>query len=51
MFFLAVILSAVFLDEPPFLREGLMIAATIGSLFTTRKDIHEANLVTLDPIK
>lgn len=51
VFFLAVILSAVFLNEPPFLREGLMIAAAIGSLFTTRKEVHEANHFTLDPIK
>ena len=49
--FLAVILGSVFLTHPPFLREGLMIAAAVGSWFTTRKSIHEANHFNFHPIR
>ena len=49
--FLAVILGAVFINKPPFLREFLMIAAAIGSYFTTQKQVHESNHFTLHPIK
>jgi Na+/H+ antiporter NhaD/arsenite permease-like protein len=51
VFFLLVILGAVFINQPVFLREGLMIAAAIGSYFTTRKPIHEANDFNFHPIK
>ena len=37
LFFLAVILGAVFVNRPPFLREVLMLAAAAGSYFTTKK--------------
>ena len=43
LFFLAVILGAVFVDQPVFLREGIMLAAAAGSYFTTTKSVHEAN--------
>src|SRR6266540_5764472 len=49
--FLAVILGAVFLSEPRFLREGLMIAAAAGSYLTTRKRIHEANQFGFHPVQ
>jgi len=48
--FLAVILVAVFINDPPFLREGLMLAAALGSYYTTRKHVHEANHFTFHPI-
>ena len=51
LFFLGVILGAVFLNDPPFLREGLMVAAAIGSYYTTRKQIHEANHFNFHPIQ
>jgi Na+/H+ antiporter NhaD/arsenite permease-like protein len=51
VFFLAVILGSVFLQHPPFLREGLMLAAALGSWFTTRKSIHEANAFNFHPIR
>jgi Na+/H+ antiporter NhaD/arsenite permease-like protein len=51
IFFLAVILAAVFIDNPPFLREGLMIVAAIGSYVTTKKPVHEANDFNFHPIK
>jgi Na+/H+ antiporter NhaD/arsenite permease-like protein len=51
IFFLAVILGAVFINHPPFLREALMLGAALGSYFTTRKQVHESNHFTLHPIK
>lgn len=49
--FLGVILGAVFINHPPFLREGLMVAAAAGSWFLTRKSIHEANHFNFHPIQ
>jgi Na+/H+ antiporter NhaD/arsenite permease-like protein len=49
LFFLAVILGAVFLENPPFLREGLMLAAAAGSYFTTKKSVHAANQFNFHP--
>ncbi len=49
--FLGVILGAVFLNDPPFLREALMIAASAGSYFTTRRPVHEANHFNFHPIR
>jgi len=49
--FLAVILGAVFISKPIFVREALMLAAAVGSWFTTRKQIHEANHFTFHPIQ
>jgi len=51
LFFLAVILGAVFIHSPPFLREILMLAAATGSYFTTRKSVHEANHFNFRPIQ
>ncbi|MDB6123129.1 MAG: sodium:proton antiporter [Pedosphaera sp.] len=51
IFFLLVILVAVFIKEPLFLREILMIAAALGSYFTTRKPVHEANHFNFHPIR
>ena len=49
-FFLAVILIAVFVSEPPFLREGLMLLAALGSWFTTKNSVHEANHFNFHPL-
>ena len=49
--FLAVILLAVFINHPVFLREALMLAAAVGSYFTTKKEVHEANQFNFHPIK
>ncbi len=49
--FLLVILGAVFIADPPFVREGLMIAAALGSYFTTRRDIHERNDFSFGPLR
>lgn len=51
LFFLAVILGAVFVPKPLFLREGIMIAAALGSYFTTKKSVHEANDFNFHPIQ
>ena len=51
VFFLLVILGAVFINNPIFLREALMIGAAVGSYFTTRKSIHEANDFNFHPIQ
>jgi Na+/H+ antiporter NhaD/arsenite permease-like protein len=51
VFFLAVILGAVFINHPLFLREAIMVAAAIGSYFTTKKPVHEANDFNFEPIK
>jgi len=51
LFFLAVILGAVFINRPVFLREGIMLAAAAGSFFTTAKSVHEANRFHFHPIQ
>jgi Na+/H+ antiporter NhaD/arsenite permease-like protein len=51
LLFLAVILGAVFLEHPPFLREALMVAAAVGSWLTTPRSIHEANHFDFHPIR
>ena len=51
LFFLAVILGSVFMERPVFLRETLMLAAAVGSYFTTRKSVHEANHFNFHPIQ
>jgi Na+/H+ antiporter NhaD/arsenite permease-like protein len=50
LFFLAVILAAVFLESPPFAREAIMVAAAAGSYFTTRRQIHKANRFNFHPV-
>lgn len=49
LFFLAVIVGAVFVNRPVFLRELLMIAAAAGSYFTTPKSVHAANAFNFHP--
>jgi Na+/H+ antiporter NhaD/arsenite permease-like protein len=51
MVFLGVIIGAVFINNPPFLREALMIGAALASYFLTGKHNHEANHFSLGPIK
>ncbi len=49
--FLAVILGAVFINQPAFLREALMLGAAIGSYFLTPKRIHQANDFNFHPVQ
>jgi len=51
IFFLAIILGAVFIERPPFLREAIMLAAATGSYFATPKRVHEANEFSFAPAK
>jgi len=51
LLFLAVILAATALDQPPFARETLMLAAAAGSWFTTSQDVHKSNHFNFHPIK
>jgi Na+/H+ antiporter NhaD/arsenite permease-like protein len=50
LFFLAVVVAAVFINKPPLLREALMIGAAVASYYTTQKEIHKANDFQLAPI-
>ncbi|MEO6033624.1 MAG: sodium:proton antiporter [Verrucomicrobiota bacterium] len=49
--FLAVILGAVFVEQPGFARETLMLSAAIGSYLTTKKSVHAANHFNFHPIQ
>lgn len=51
LFFLGMILVSVFITSPKFLREGLMILASVGSYFATKRHIHEANHFNFEPIR
>jgi Na+/H+ antiporter NhaD/arsenite permease-like protein len=51
LFYLAVVLGAVFINNPPFLRELIMVVAACGSYVATKKDVHEANDFNFNPIK
>jgi len=51
LFFLAVILGAVFMTRPIFVREALMVAAAVGSYLTTPKSVHAANDFNFHPIR
>ncbi len=50
VFCLAVVVGAMFAGRLPFLREGLMLAAAVGSYFTTPRTIHRANDFNFHPI-
>lgn len=49
--FLVVILGAVFINHPAFVREGLMAAAAVASYLTTKAKVHEANHFNFHPIQ
>lgn len=51
VFFLVLILVAVFITDPPFLREVIMLAAAVGSYFTTKAEVHKKNDFNFAPIK
>lgn len=54
LIFLAVILGAVFIEKPILLREGIMIAAALGSFWLTRRKfrhVHDENDFDFHPIK
>ncbi len=51
VFFLGMIIAAVFINHPRFLREIIMAAAAILSYKTTSRPIHESNDFNFGPIK
>jgi len=51
LLFLAAILGALFINQPRFLRELIMLAAAFGSYFTTNKSVHEANHFNFHPLR
>ena len=51
VFFLLVILAAVFIEKPTFVREIVMIAAAIASYYFTKPSIHHANDFNFEPVK
>jgi Na+/H+ antiporter NhaD/arsenite permease-like protein len=51
IFFLLLVLIAVFITNPQFLREVIMITAALGSYFSTNKNIHNKNEFDFIPIK
>src|SRR5438132_3424996 len=51
IFFLAIIVGAVFIQHPPFLREAIMLVAAVGSYFATPKSVHAANEFSFAPAK
>jgi len=51
LIFLGLILGAVFIEQPLFVREALMIGAAAGSYFTTRASIHRANDFNFHPVQ
>jgi Na+/H+ antiporter NhaD/arsenite permease-like protein len=51
LFFLVMILVAVFIQRPIFVRELMMVLAAVGSYFTTRESIHKKNDFNFAPVK
>jgi Na+/H+ antiporter NhaD/arsenite permease-like protein len=51
LLFLLLILAGVFIRKPAGVSEALMIAAALGSWFTTKKATHEANDFNFHPIQ
>ena len=49
--FLLMILVSVFIQDPPFVRELIMIIAAVGSYYTTKEHVHKANDFNFFPIK
>jgi Na+/H+ antiporter NhaD/arsenite permease-like protein len=49
--FLVIILISVFITDPPFVREAMMIGAAVGSYLTTPRSIYEKNDFNFVPIK
>lgn len=51
LLWLGLVLGALFIRNPPFLREGIMILASILSWWSTKKQTHQANDFSWAPMK
>src|SRR5215475_9945763 len=49
--FLAIIIGSVFVTEPLFLREAIMVLTVLASLFFTPKGVREANQFEYEPLR
>jgi Na+/H+ antiporter NhaD/arsenite permease-like protein len=49
--FLLIVLGAVFIKNPPLLREAVMLAAALASWFSTHEKVHEANHFDIRPLR
>src|SRR5262249_51927854 len=49
--FLAIIIGSVFITEPLFLREAIMVLTILASLFFTPKGVREANQFEYEPLR
>ena len=49
--YLAIVLAAIAIDRPLFLRELVMTAAAVASYFSTPKPVHQANHFNLAPVR
>jgi Na+/H+ antiporter NhaD/arsenite permease-like protein len=50
LLFLAMVLGALFLGRPPFLREGVMVAAAAAAYLSSKKSVRAANEFEFHPI-
>ncbi|MFN2541247.1 MAG: sodium:proton antiporter [Chthoniobacterales bacterium] len=50
-FFLSIVLAAVFVERPTFLRELIMLIAALGSYLVTPKKIHSTNEFSFAPLR
>jgi Na+/H+ antiporter NhaD/arsenite permease-like protein len=51
LFYLGMILFAVFVHRPLFLRELIMLVAAVASYFLTKKSVHQANHFNFHPLQ
>ncbi len=51
IFFLLVILGSVFIQNPPFVREGVMVICSVLSYRTTARSVHDMNAFSFGPIQ
>jgi len=51
LIFLVVIIAAMAVNHPLFLRQGIMIVPALASWLTTRKEIHRANNFQVEPFR
>ena len=51
LIFLAIVLGAVFIQRPPFLREAIILGCGLASYYSTSKEIHQQNQFSFGPLR
>ena len=51
LIFLALVIASVFVTNPLFLREAIMVVAAVGSLYFTPRDVRAANHFNYEPLR